>query len=527
MSASHHNIATALGASPSDSARTRRFKLHLSLPGHDIHGDWLCRSTSSALAYQNYCGTSGKELIFTWYTHTDGLDYLQDQEGNWLSWETTANCLYMSYWVNAAAWKLEGGRLIRVKDGAVVGRPEKQRWPLSADHFLIALPPSNEAALTVELVEEPIPPLVKLLEHLTPVVAMRHQPAQALDLYLYTARCAKGVEELATAQSYAGRTASFFALRTPVEGESTVPVYLLHLPSVAPGVTSYRLSLKTQDGDYRLLPENTAAAPNFHAFIVDATDAFLHQVYEHAAPIPHTTQQRYIYDFTPQAHDGWGPGVPIFRAATVEEAHHVLAGSTGAQNARRYATEWIKQNGEGIARLFDKVGKADVSSELLGKYQEQATGMPDIRYVSIGAGLHGGYGLGTVGFESGAIWPLAEFGRVPANTPLAGYSVEWVTFGGATGLDIGGSVDACAVGIWYGDLDQINGACNGVTMTLQFVGGITVNLLWDGTWQGANESAHPIGVTVVMAVGIEAGAGVFYNASATQFWDRRPDFPHI
>lgn len=525
MHTSDSNNLTALGASPSDAARTRLFKLRLSLPGHDIGGEWLCRASGAALAYQNYCGTYGKELIFTWYTHTDGLDYLQDQEGNWLSWETSADCLYMSYWSNAAAWKLEGGRLIRVKDGAVVSRPEKQRWPLANQHFLMALPLSNEA-LTVELVEEPIPPIVKLLDHLTPVVAMRHQPVD-FDRYLYTVRDAKDGNELAKAHSYVGRTSSFFALRAPVDGESTAPVYLLHLPSAAPGVTSYRLSLKTQDGDYRLLPENTTAAPNFHAFPVDSKATFLQQVYEHAAPIPNTTQQRYIYDFIAQAHDGWGPGVPVFRAATVEEAHGALAGSTGAQSARRYAAEWIKQHGESLATLFDKVSKDDVSAGLIGEYQKQVTGLPDIRYVSIGAGLHGGYGLGTVGFESGAIWPLAEFGRVPANTPLAGYSVEWVTFGGATGLDLGASIDACTVGVWYGELDQINGACNGVTISLQFVGGISVNLLWDGTWQGANESAHPIGVTVVMAVGLEAGAGVFYNASATQFWDRRADFPNI
>lgn len=135
-------------------ASTGRFKLALSLPGKDIGGEWLSRDEGDALAYKYYCTTAGLPLIFTSWTNGDGVFRLQDQEGNWLSWEITANCLYMSYKTNAGNWKLEGKRLIRAYDGAVVSRPADQHWPLATAHFLMALPES-EWALDVKVVEEP------------------------------------------------------------------------------------------------------------------------------------------------------------------------------------------------------------------------------------------------------------------------------------------------------------------------------------------------------------------------------------
>ncbi len=129
------------------------FKLKLSIPGRSIGGQWLCRLTGAALAYQNYCGTRGTPRIFSWYRHGNGKSYLKDQEGNWLSWEVTANCLYMSTWGYSAAWRLEGGRLVRDSDNAVVSYNEKQRWPLANEKFLQAFPPSADA-VTVEQINE-------------------------------------------------------------------------------------------------------------------------------------------------------------------------------------------------------------------------------------------------------------------------------------------------------------------------------------------------------------------------------------
>ena len=109
--------------------------------------------------------------------------------------------------------------------------------------------------------------------------------------------------------------------------------------------------------------------------------------------------------------------------------------------------------------------------------------------------------------------------------PIADYSVEWVTFGIPTGFDIGVSVDMMAFTTWFGQVSQIEGACNGVTITGTYFGGLTVTLFWTGSWEGAEGTAHPIGVSVISSAGIEVGGGVFYNASATQFFNKRPKFP--
>jgi len=153
-------VTPTMGEPPADAARTRRFKLRLSLPGKNIGGEWLCQMTGEAMAYQSYCGTHGTECVFTWYLHTDGKTYLnahvKDHDDWWLSWESTANCLYLSSWMNAAAWKLEGGRLVRTSDGAVASLPIPQKWPLADAEFIMALPAGNPAALTVQEVDEPL-----------------------------------------------------------------------------------------------------------------------------------------------------------------------------------------------------------------------------------------------------------------------------------------------------------------------------------------------------------------------------------
>jgi hypothetical protein len=134
------------------SGKIVKFKLKLSLQGYNIQGDWLCRAVDDALAYKNYCETAGTPRQFREYKHTDGRTYWQDQEGNWLSYDN-ANVLYMSYWHNSAAWKIENNRLIRVPDGAVLTWVTPQRWPLaSSTNFLFARPVSP-MAIHVERVE--------------------------------------------------------------------------------------------------------------------------------------------------------------------------------------------------------------------------------------------------------------------------------------------------------------------------------------------------------------------------------------
>jgi hypothetical protein len=130
-----------------------RFRIRLTLPGKDIKGTWLCRALRYAMAYQSYCcpGPDSWSRIFKPYMHDDGKTYLQDQEGNWLSYESIWQCLYMASWHNAVAWKIEGNRLVRDQDGAVLTLVDRE-WPL-ADGYFLAAEPLSSLALQVEKVE--------------------------------------------------------------------------------------------------------------------------------------------------------------------------------------------------------------------------------------------------------------------------------------------------------------------------------------------------------------------------------------
>jgi hypothetical protein len=512
---------------PGKAARVRRFKLKLSLPGKNLPGEWLCRKSGSALAYQDYCAPGGAPSIFTWYHDSNGKAYLQDQEGNWLSYRS--NCLYMSYWNNAVAWKLQGKRLIRESDGAVVKWKKDQVWPAASDYFLLVSegnsPTDGWEPLTVELVELEMTPVEKLLEKMTPVFCKRHKSSEAehLDRYLFTVRSAPDTEKPADRMPYEGHDVAFFGLNQP--DDATVPVYVLRMKSSADNRVYYKLSLKTEEAGYTL--ETPNSKENFHAFISSKDQPYLAQVYEHSAQNPTGGKARYYYDFDPNAHDGWGAGVPIFRAITKRVAERALSESLGAESARNYASEWAKTYGDKLGELLQGLRKEDVDRDVIEKLHTHFEGMPEPRYMSLGAGVHGGFGFGTAGVEFGSFWFAKDFGQVPMHEPISDYSVEWVTFGAATGFDLGASADAVVIGTWFGDISQIEGACNGVTLSLTVGGGITVTLLWDGTWSGANYSPHPIGVTAIASIGVEIGGGVYYNASATQFWKRRPNFPKM
>ena len=125
------------------------------------------------------------------------------------------------------------------------------------------------------------------------------------------------------------------------------------------------------------------------------------------------------------------------------------------------------------------------------------------------------------GFEGGSIWKFDSFGYVPMHTPYSDYTVEWVTFGVPTGFDVGASADLIACTMWFVEPDIIEGACNGVTFTGEFFTGSSVTLYWTGTFEGVQGSSHPIGIGMVASVGFEFGLGAFYNASATQFFNKR------
>ena len=219
-----------------------------------------------------------------------------------------------------------------------------------------------------------------------------------------------------------------------------------------------------------------------------------------------------------------------------------MSGDPNARQCKNYAAQWIKQNGlkEVLSTLelplpsfgplkdaasYRENYKRHVTEKLnhsfvAEKMQPFLKGQPPMKYVCVGAGLHGGYGVGTAGFEGGSIWKFNDFGYIPMRTPYSDYTVEWTTFG-ISGVDIGASADILACSMWFVEADVIEGACNGVTFTAEYFAGSSVTLYWTGEWKGAQGSSHPIGIGMVCSVGLEFGAGAFYNASFTQFFNRR------
>jgi hypothetical protein len=126
------------------------FKLKLSLPGKNI-GEWLGLNTGGAMAYQSYCVAGGSPRVLTPYVQ-DGLTYFSDQDGNWLSYETIWNMLYMSYWNYAVAWEIKGNRFVRQQDGAVLTCRDPKDWPLSAPSRYLSAEPESEFSVNVEVV---------------------------------------------------------------------------------------------------------------------------------------------------------------------------------------------------------------------------------------------------------------------------------------------------------------------------------------------------------------------------------------
>jgi hypothetical protein len=131
-------------------AQVQLVQFKLSLPGKNIGGDWLCQNTGGALAYQSYCLPYGSVRRFKWYPYTDGKTYLVDQDGHWLSYESIWQMLYMSDWNYAVAWQMEGNRLVRVNDGAVLTCNPPEKWPFSRSDYYLSADPPSEYTLNVE-----------------------------------------------------------------------------------------------------------------------------------------------------------------------------------------------------------------------------------------------------------------------------------------------------------------------------------------------------------------------------------------
>lgn len=229
--------------------------------------------------------------------------------------------------------------------------------------------------------------------------------------------------------NYAKGQLAFFGLTGPASGEMTQPVYLLRRHAEKEGHTYFKLSTKTEEAGYAVDPKRKQQGPEFLAFDSGHERPHLTQVFEHSAETKTFDLKRYFYDFKPEAHDGWSTGTPAFRAITPERGKDELINHADSRNARAYAEQWFTEHGKGVVELFQKQGKTPPDRAFADQVQQRLKGLPKTRYMSMGAGMHLGYGIGTAGFEGGSIWAAEDFGHTPMRTPLADYTLEWVTFG--------------------------------------------------------------------------------------------------
>ena len=315
---------------------------------------------------------------------------------------------------------------------------------------------------------------------------------------------------------------AFLATRSPVAGEQSLGVYLLRKKN-ASGAPYFKLSMDREDDGFTLLER--LQEPIFYAFYPADNRPWLSWVYEHSLESPNGAPRRYTYDFNSEPgppENPYSKGTPVFEAISINALEHVLSGK-GKSEATEYALRWFAEHLAEISEAVKGANPREDGRQMVDKLKPALQGLPQPRYYSFGTGIHAGVGINSLGGEGGSIWKADDFGYVPMREPLTGYLVEWFTFGPATGVDIGVAGDLALV-TWFGDLRQIEGACNGITMTAQFFAGVAVTLYWDGTWDGAQRTSHPIGVGVVLSAGIETGAGLFYNVSATQFVNHGSQF---
>ncbi|HEX7808471.1 MAG TPA: hypothetical protein VF608_07100 [Thermoanaerobaculia bacterium] len=459
------------------------FRIQLRSEYNGLPRHWLCRR--EGMDDEWACGPVGTLQYFGWVSDS-GKQYLKNQDGYYLSHHNDGN-VYLSYWNNAVPWEIQ-------RDALVSGE-QTMRWQPDNPARLTVGPRSGDT-VGVSLVHD-VPldlvkhrPLLKAVDANPPFQTLLDPPPK-------------------NNYRIPGQT-TFFGVTD--WSSPTIPVWYQDLDL---GGRKFREKLSlTSPG---LVPVSFLAFPNHDQ------SPLLAQVYEHRSESKEPGPA-YRYDFNPEPHDHWSQGRPIFRAIPPDELEFALAQSPDGKRAREFAQKWVDERGGAFALLVKGLTAETVTHETA---QQMASHFQDVTpiYMGIGAGLHGGYGPGTAGVEFGSVWRSRDFGYVPMHEPITDYATEWVTFGPATGVDLGGSFDFLSIGMWFCETDGIEGACNGVTISAQAILGGSITLFWDGQWQGLNGTSHPIGITTVYAVGLEFGAGLFYNLSATEFFNKRPDFP--
>jgi hypothetical protein len=254
-------------------------------------------------------------------------------------------------------------------------------------------------------------------------------------------------------------------------------------------------------------PHRPHPLPSFSAPVVDPYIPGVEQVYEHTYTL--NGEAKYLYDFIPGPHDGWGEGRPVFFAARpqviVEAVRHQVKQApprTAGDPLSSESQEQLAEQVSGVlqSRELDEQDYRNMVSVFSGQ------GLP-VKAITTGiSGDGGAFIQGAI--ERGFVWNL--------NHDII-HSYTSMSLGIAPALGIAGNL---TLGFWWGDTEET------VLANMQGGSAYTVGSVVLGVGLAITiyftMSQHPFGLVVSLRGGPEVevvgGAGVAY----TSFYERPP-----
>ena len=264
-----------------------------------------------------------------------------------------------------------------------------------------------------------------------------------------------------------------------------------------------RIVSPTDDVGTPVLPELPGfSAPTAYSGIDGVT-----QLYEHSAEV--NNAQKYMYDFMPEAHSGWGKGYPKFSAMPPEYMWNALNQAEPRQPA----------NADELTSAATAKQLADLSKDVLkpGKRVDQQTvdnmvafftgkGLP-VKAFTTGGSVDAGLGI-TGMVERGIIWDKNR-------GPIQAYT----TFGAGISAAAGATVNL-NFGLWWGEtLEDVlkNMEGRGYYLYAGATLGVGLNIIVTFSADGL-----PYGLTISPQFGPELEVGIGQGMTYTFFYNGPP-----
>lgn len=262
-------------------------------------------------------------------------------------------------------------------------------------------------------------------------------------------------------------------------------------------------------------PPNRAVPdlPGFAAPVGSSQMLAPQQMYEHSAVTPNG-DNKYVYDFNPNPHDGWGGGSPVFEAVPAGVLFDTLNQKASSETGRP-ATSADLTSQSTLSQL------ADATRGLLepGKTVDQTMadnlasfftgrGLP-LKFFTTSASGDAGAGIGA-SVERGFVWNVQR-----------GLVRRFMTAAVGIKIGAGGSVNPVNFGFWWGaSEDGVLAAMAGLSLytTLGATYGTGLNIILSWT---TDYLAY--GLTVSPQAGVEVEVGGEAGASYT--WLTSPSPP--